>query len=155
MKKIPKVKIKDLEGNEKKIMLLVIRYLCQPISKYMGIDATEEAVIDLIDNGTLKVCLEDVDGSKKYVFYVYDEDKEKYVKNKGCKSSIETFDDLLQTKEEFDKEEAEQFTTLACVEVIVPEMCVRLKVFGGWVISFKDAGVVFVEDKQHKWSLIK
>ena len=53
------------------------------------------------------------------------------------------------------EKDKKEFTTLACVDIIVPEMCVRLKVPGGWVISFKEAGVVFVEDKEHNWSLIK
>lgn len=59
MIKRPLMRVQDLTGDERKLMLYLIREFSKPIVKELGVDCTEEAMISLINQGILKFCMDE------------------------------------------------------------------------------------------------
>lgn len=57
----PNRKINDLTGESRKLILTLIRSFSKNTGSYLGLEATEEAMIELIDNGFLKICSDEND----------------------------------------------------------------------------------------------
>jgi predicted nucleic acid-binding protein len=57
----PKILFKNLQGNSKILLLAIIREFSKNVCSELGLEATEEAMINLIDEGFLKICTDEED----------------------------------------------------------------------------------------------
>ncbi|KKM19223.1 hypothetical protein LCGC14_1657820 [marine sediment metagenome] len=80
----PRVRIQDLTGDARTVMLTMVRLFMQGLPELLqsqGIDCAEEALIQLINEGWVKVCTDET--HENYWLEVYDTNTESYVKPLG------------------------------------------------------------------------
>lgn len=70
----PSCKIQDLNGDARKLMLMLVRNFSRPVSKLFGLETTEEAIIELINEGFLRVCSDE----ENFWLEIYDMPTQKY-----------------------------------------------------------------------------
>jgi hypothetical protein len=59
MLNIPLIKFNSLDEDSRKFILCLIREFSKPVSNVLGVEATEEAMIELIDSGFLQICMDE------------------------------------------------------------------------------------------------
>jgi len=72
----PTMNVQDLEGNNRKIMLFLVRKFSKGLYKHLGADKAEETLIELINNGKLKIAYEE--DSQLFSLMVYNEQNDEY-----------------------------------------------------------------------------
>ena len=81
MLEIPRMRIQDLKGNEKRMMICLIRMLCKDIcnESHLGLEASEEALTELINKGLAKIFY----SQENETFWVtyYDFKTQSYIRN--------------------------------------------------------------------------
>ncbi len=79
MLNIPLKRIQELDGDQKELMIHMIRTFCQDFANelHLGLEASEEALTELINKGYIKI----IWNEEKGIFYLthYDFETESYV----------------------------------------------------------------------------
>jgi hypothetical protein len=68
MLKIPSMKVQELQGDQKKIMITLIREFSKDLCNitHLGLEATEEGITELINKGLAKIIHDEEQG----IFYL-------------------------------------------------------------------------------------
>lgn len=78
----PKTPISELQGEERKVLLAIVRIFVSRMSEMkqqLGIDLSEESMIKLIDKGIVRICTND----QQFWLEVYDPILDQYVRPGG------------------------------------------------------------------------
>lgn len=83
MIEVPLKKCSELDGDQKKLMITMIRMLCKDLCNisHLGLEATEEALTELIDKGLAKIAWDEDQGI--FGLMHYDFKTESYIIGKG------------------------------------------------------------------------
>lgn len=79
---IPLKRVEELEDDQKKIMIAMIRMISQDFGElHLGLEATEEALTELINEGLAKIAWDEE--NKTFAIMHYDFKTESYIIVKG------------------------------------------------------------------------